>query len=34
MTKANIIGWVVGVILFIAYPAMIFVHFVFLRHGF
>ena len=34
MTKAEIIGWVVGGILAIAYPAMIFIHFVFLRKGF
>lgn len=34
MTKAEIIGWVVGGILFLAYPLMVFVHFVFIRKGF
>jgi hypothetical protein len=34
MNKANIIGWVVGGILALAYPVMIFIHFAFLRKGF
>ena len=34
MTKAEIIGWVVGWILFLGYPIMIAVHFIFIRKGF
>lgn len=34
MTKAQIIGWVVGGILFLGYPIMIAVHFLFIRKGF
>jgi hypothetical protein len=34
MTKAEIIGWVVGGILFITYPLMIGIHYWFLRKTF
>ena len=34
MTKAEIIGWVVGWILFLVYPIMVAVHFLFIRKGF
>ena len=34
MTLAQKIGWVVGLLLFLAYPLIVFVHFAFLRKTF
>jgi len=34
MTLAQKIGWTVGLLLFLAYPLMVFVHFAFLRKTF
>ena len=34
MTLPQKIGWTVGLLLFLAYPLMVFIHFTFLRKGF